>query len=135
MRANEIFHVRISEICVHSLISFYLLIIKMETLFDTKYVNNTQPLRKYEPLIRFDIDGNQQPPRLLSADQIVLDVARPKSENADVAPKQGPTSKSLEAEPAEDLKRKVSPTSSNSGQPKKKQQKQASIMSFFNKKS
>lgn len=106
----------------------------MESLFENIFTNN-QPLRKFEPLIRFDIDGNPQPRRhfngIQSKIEIKVDVKKV-SEPSMPAVLNPETTKSRQ----EELKRKVSPSSGASGpEPKKKQQTQTKIMSFFTKKS
>ena len=102
----------------------------MDSLFDKKY-EIKQPLRKYEPLIRFDVDGNPQPRKPLSQTASER-VAQPAPE----------TAKAKVAEPVkhvtpavklhDDLKRKVDGPASGM-EPKKKQQKQTSITAFFKK--
>lgn len=120
--------------------------LRMESLFETNYVN-TQRLRKYEPLIRYDIDGNPQPRRQLDGDLKIEDshknptpVSAPSSVPAVSAtpapskhaaiPKPAPTN----SKPSEDLKRKASdPPPVGSEPTRKKQQTQTKIMSFFKK--
>lgn len=93
----------------------------MDSLFEKEY-KNTQPLRKFEPLIRFDLEGNPLPRRPLG------EVLTPKPQ--ETKPKE---SRPQEPKPQEDFKRKVDPTPSGF-EPKRKQAKQQSIMSFFTKK-
>lgn len=110
----------------------------MESLFETNQVN-TQPLRKYEPLIRFDLEGNPQPRKLLKD----LDTKKPSQSPALQQPKE--QLKQLEKKepqpevrnedpPQECLKRKSDALPPKEAEPKKKQQKQTSIMAFFAKK-
>ena len=101
---------------------------KMESLFGTNYAN-TQPLRKYEPLIRFDLDGNPQPRKLFDAMPSVEEKKVEVREQKPGRPKVAPQAN----RPHDDLKRKVEGQASGP-EPKKKPQKQASIMSFFAKK-
>lgn len=95
----------------------------MESLFDKDYVN-TQPLRKYEPLIRFDLEGNPQPRRPLKD--------APQTSSALKEAVEPPKPKPSPPKP-EDLKRKVNDAPAPGMEPKKKQQKQTSIMNFFKK--
>lgn len=106
----------------------------MESLFETNVANN-QPLRKFEPLIRFDIDGNPQPRRPFNGIQPKFEVkvdVKKVLEPSMPAVSNPETTKSRQ----EELKRKVGPSSAASGpEPKKKHQTQTKIMSFFTKKS
>lgn len=97
----------------------------MESLFDTKYVN-AQPLRKLEPLIRFDVDGNPQPRKPLNAaptleEKVITNIARESKLSATTT------------KPHDDLKRKVEGPPPAGSEPKKKQPKQTKIMEFFKK--
>lgn len=106
----------------------------MDSLFQTIPVN-TQPLRKYEPLIRFDASGNPRPKKLVSESPI-FDSPPKKVDKPKEEPK-ATTNSSLSSattKPQEDLKRKVIDPPAAGIEPKKKQQKQASIMNFFAKK-
>lgn len=113
----------------------------MESLFETDYVN-TQPLRKYEPLIRFDSNGNPQPRKPLSIDvnnksdsfaaKEPVKVQKTTSKQTDTTSKQ--ENNCTSSKQSDDLKRKVTDPPASSIEPKKKQQKQTSIMSFFAKK-
>lgn len=87
----------------------------MDALFKTDYINK-QPLRQYEPIIRFDLEGKPQPRKPLDG------IAKRKSEVIETEPKTA----------GEDLKRKVNNPPAVS-EPKKKIQKQSSITSFFRK--
>lgn len=89
----------------------------MDSLFEDKYDSHA-PLRKYEPLIRYSLDGQPQPRRLLQE--------KPTIEIPKVS---APTP----VMPTQDLKRKVSEPTPGT-EPKRKQQKQQSIMAFFAKK-
>lgn len=115
---------------------------KMDSLFSGSYVN-TQPLRKFEPLIRYDSEGNPQPKKPLNApadfnDQNLVKKPSTSAPLSPVTPKV--ESKSSETstndrqdKSHEDLKRKVTEPPPSGSEPKKKQQKQQSIMSFFKK--
>lgn len=123
----------------------------MDSLFETNYVN-TQPLRKYEPLIRFDSDGNPQRRKPLQENALELDFKKEKQTSKlktinshattvnSSKPAKSEESESLKSETTthaksnEDLKRKVSDPPAAGIEPKKKQQKQTSIMNFFAKK-
>lgn len=135
----------------------------METLFDDNFVNK-KPLRKYEPLIRFDVDGKPQPRRLIDT-SIADDSHGKKDKSQDVTVKKETTesisssfnsktsdtprtsNKPLIAssesntnpkadEPADDLKRKIPHPPAKGIEPMKKKSapKQTSIMNFFGKK-
>lgn len=87
----------------------------MDTLFANDYVN-TQPLRKYEPIIRFDSEGRPQPRRLF--DEVIKNEPEVIKNEPKIA--------------GEELKRKeISPPTVS--EPKKKVQKQSSITAFFKK--
>lgn len=109
----------------------------MESLFETNFTN-TQPLRKFEPLIRFDIDGNPQPRRPFNGKPKFEDgVERKGVEKKEIEPSMPAVPKQdVNSRPnQEELKRKVSPSSGTIGpEPKKKQQTQTKIMAFFTKK-
>jgi len=106
----------------------------MDSLFDTSFTCH-QPFRKFEPLIRFDIDGNPQPRKPL---QNVPSLPQQESKAALPAktsePKERPITNANQTKPIEDLKRKVSDMPPFGTEPKKKQQKQGSITAFFKKK-
>lgn len=104
----------------------------MELLFESGFIN-TQPLREFEPLIRFDIDGNPQPRRPLNVRPKFEDNVEKKESVPSMPVKPNQEVKSRPNQ--EELKRKVGPASEAVGpEPKKKQQKQTKIMSFFTKK-
>lgn len=127
------------------------LALKMESLFNEEYVN-TQPLRKYEPLIRYDIDGHPQPKKLLkdvlngtAAVKVTAQHVRSEVSLVDKELKKVEKPKILEAKPVDngspkkvvcattngaDLKRKVNEPSKGPA-PKKKQM---TMLSFFSKK-
>lgn len=133
----------------------------MESLFDDNFVNK-KPLRKYEPLIRFDVDGTPQPRRLIDRsgfDNQSLNGIKSKfdeKQSDDSAKKSGiikdgdmkstsnvTTTSSIKPnvisklhEPTEDLKRKFPHPSSRGVEPvrKKLQPTQKSITCFFTKK-
>lgn len=87
----------------------------MDSLFEN-FVN-TKPLRKMEPLIRYDIEGKPQPRRLME------DIAKPIKPNPPPPP------------PPQELKRSHDPPAPEI-EPKRKQAKQTkqtSIISFFKK--
>lgn len=96
----------------------------MDSLFEDKY-HSCPPMRKYEPLIRFNLDGQPQPRRILQGKKL------------EEPPKVCPPPEIRQTEPKksahEDLKRKVTEPVSEP-EPKRKQQKQQSIMAFFTKK-
>lgn len=126
----------------------------MESLFndDEPYMGS---LRKYEPLIRFDVDGKPQPRKLLKKDftphqeqrqpekDVVDAVVESREPISKPAPNVNSNTKSnlfnsahpvvapIAKHAPSDLKRK-SDTPANHSEPKKT--KQASILSFFNKK-
>lgn len=104
----------------------------MDTLFETNYPNR-QPLRKYEPLIRFDVDGKPQPRRQLENAPKVVNAApplpKPKLEPQPVAEEPAPTESVHPPKPNADLKRKQS----SSPPPVAARKKQTSIMKFFKK--
>lgn len=100
----------------------------MESLFDDKY-SGISSLRKYEPLIRFDVDGKPQPRKPLSETPALDEKVAPIAESA---PKAKPLQSAPSSKPHEDLKRKLDAPPPG-GEPKKKQQKQQSIMAFFKK--
>ena len=106
----------------------------MESLFDEVYVN-TQPLRKYEPLIRFDQGGNPQPRRPLDHSARVpkkpLDPGNDLKEETKIDTPKAPTG------PVNDRKRPAA--ASNQPEPAKKKAqsapgKQQKLTSFFTKK-
>lgn len=127
----------------------------MEALFEKPY-KNTRPLRKFEPLVRFDVDGNPQPRRPiidaegnLKLDEKPVPDAKVKKESLPETKSTNGSSNKTNGDKIEsnsttttlqtttsttngDLKRKVEQTPSGV-EPKKKQQKQTSIMSFFKK--
>lgn len=97
----------------------------MESLFEKEYVN-TQPLRKYEPLIRFDLDGNPQPRKPLKD--------APQTSPSMKQQTEAPISKPNPSPPkSDDLKRKANEAPAPGIEPKKKQQKQTMLTSFFKK--
>lgn len=112
----------------------------MDSLFERNYINS-QPLRKYEPLIRYDIDGNPQQRKLLSElkakpekvpppqDSTKEDKCPPQDQKKEDSP---PLQNQKKKDGNQDQKRKSGPSPPTS--PKRKQQKQTSIMSFFTKK-
>ena len=99
----------------------------MESLF-TDFINQ-KPLRKYEPLIRFDPDGKPQPRKPFGPSPAI------KEEEEPVGKPEPPEPSSISKTVAnnEDLKRKLKEAPPAGLEPKKKQQKQTSIMSFFKK--
>lgn len=106
----------------------------MESLFDKIY-ENTQPLRKYEPLVRFDQDGNPYPRRPLnqSSQMTTQPIALAKTEPKSEQDKIDVPSKSVG--PTNDLKRP--PPISSQPEPAKKKQvpgKQQKLTQFFMKK-
>lgn len=112
----------------------------MESLFATDF-HNKKPFRKYEPLIRFSIDGKPQPRKLLKDSSPQLEQKIPeKNEEVRPDPPQVTSIPKTIVEPpksnqtSEDLKRKLTDPPASGIEPKKKQQKQQSIMKFFNKK-
>lgn len=121
----------------------------MESLFETDYIN-TKPLRKYEPLIRFDSSGNPQPRKALQESTLLgskVDtnlkqnssssketVIEPKNTSKQTETSAKQENNSTATKQSDDLKRKVTEPPAPNIEPKKKQQKQTSIMSFFAKK-
>lgn len=103
----------------------------MDSLFETNF-ENTQPLRKFEPLIRFDIDGNPQPRRPLS-DTLKEEETQRVNEKLIEDKKSPPKTKASPPKQPEDLKRKVNDLPAAGIEPKRKQQKQTSITNFFKK--
>ena len=107
------------------------------SLFEVKY-EATVPLRKYEALIRVDMEGKPLPRRLLSPKPPVSQekpVELPKEKPQD---KPQPTAQPKPQQPAptpqNELKRSLPPTVETKHEPKKKQPKgQSKITSFFNK--
>ena len=96
----------------------------LDSLFDVEF-ENTQPLRKYEPLIRVDLDGKPLPRKLLSQEPL-------QSFKPTFKPEPKP-----QAQPQSHFNdRKRSPPESTEPklEPKKKQPKgQSKITAFFNK--
>lgn len=135
----------------------------MESLFDDHFVNK-KPLRKYEPLIRFDVDGKPQPRRLIDrskldnqgeeasvfnsmADKRESNLSTNKtvnSKDSDIKPttitplftSSKPNVESTPREHTEDLKRKIPHPPAKGVEPMKKKlpPTQKSITSFFTKK-
>lgn len=102
--------------------------IRLDSLFDVEY-ENTQPLRKYEPLIRFNLDGKPLPQRLLDHNSINLQPAL----KQDPVPEQKPEPKPQQKQ-FNDRKRSPPPTTEPRIEPKKKQPKeQSKITAFFRK--
>lgn len=113
----------------------------MDSLFSGNYVN-TQPLRKFEPLIRYDSDGNPQPKKPLDPSADFNDQNLTKRPLTSTSPEEAPKTESKPQEtitnnrqdkPHEELKRKCTEPLPGGSEPKKKQQKQQSITSFFKK--
>jgi len=106
----------------------------MESLFDKEY-ENRQPLRKYEPLIRFDQDGNPQPHRPLDQSHVLQ---HPKvQEKVNLVPEGDRNNSKNPAESSNELKRPA-PSVTQSEPAKKRQQqapgKQQKLTAFFTKK-
>lgn len=106
----------------------------MDSIFETNYVNK-QPLRKYEPLIRFNSEGKPQPKRPYQASTSLMTekVSAPTPARTIEQTKTPVAKQNLPSISKQDeaLKRK---TSDPGMEPKRKQQKQTSIVNFFNKK-
>lgn len=110
-----------------------------ESLFDSEY-ENTQPLRKYEPLIRVNMAGEPLPRRLLSPDSIQpiqplpIKPDPPKPIEKQQQPQQQAKPQTQQQAPINDKKRSVPENAESKMEPKKKQPKgQSKITSFFNK--
>lgn len=106
----------------------------LDSLFDVEYPN-TQPLRKYEPLIRVTLDGKPLPRKLLDPENVNFHPSH-RNETQSKASEAKPESKTEPQQPQPSNERKRSPPPNNEPklEPKKKQAKsQSKITSFFNK--
>jgi hypothetical protein len=96
------------------------------SLFEVNYECKQHLLRKYEPLIRVDMDGKPLPRKLLSQ------IDQPPESQIPTKPVDPP--KTAPPQQQNELKRSLPATVETKHEPKKKQPKgQSKITSFFNK--